>query len=384
MQCTATITGIDDTDNGELPGETAMSIHALVARGAIADAGLKKADIDGVLCAYSFTEPHNMLSSVFCEYVGIQPTFNASVQVGGATACIMLMQAAALVESGMCKHVLVVTGDNRLTGMPPGGAVAALAAFGHPQFEQPYGMTIPAAYGLVARRYLHETGATLEHLAGIAVTTRHHASRHPNAYKTERITLNDVAKSRVIASPLRLLDCCMISDGGAAVVVSEKSNSNNTPHDVVSILGTGQGHTHEHIFAAPSLTEFGCYSSSRQALDRAGMTVADIDVAEIYDSFTITLLIELESMGFFAKGEAGPAILEGALDLGGSLPCNTHGGLLSYGAAGAAGGMFHIIEAVRQLRGQAEQRQVPDAEVAFVHGDGGVLSAHCSLVLGKQ
>jgi len=191
----ATITGAFDTDIGELPGDTCMSIHAAAANGALANADLTKSDIDGVLCAYSFSEPHNMLSSVFCEYFGIQPAFNASITIGGATACVMVMQAAALVESGMCKHVLIVTGDNRVTGMPSGGAVATLAEFGHPQFEQPYGMTIPAAYALVARRYLHETGATLEHLAAIAVTTRRHAGRHPNAHKKDPITLDDVASA---------------------------------------------------------------------------------------------------------------------------------------------------------------------------------------------
>jgi acetyl-CoA acetyltransferase len=150
-----------------------------------------------------------------------------------------------------------------------------------------------------------------------------------------------------------------------------------------AILGAGQGHTHEHILAAPSLTHFGCEASARQAFARAGVVPADIDVAEIYDSFTITLAVELESMGFFGKGEAGPAAAAGELSLTGSLPCNTHGGLLSYGHSGAAGGMFHVVEAVHQLRGAAGLRQVEDAELAFVHGDGGILSAHCSLVLER-
>jgi acetyl-CoA acetyltransferase len=145
----------------------------------------------------------------------------------------------------------------------------------------------------------------------------------------------------------------------------------------------GQGHTHEHIVAAPSLTDFGCKQSSQRAFAQAGLKPADIDVAQIYDSFTITLLVELESMGFFERGQAGVAALAGELGLGGTLPCNTHGGLLSFGHSGAAGGMFHIVEAVRQLRGEADARQVKDAQTAFVHGDGGILSAHCSLILGS-
>ncbi len=152
----------------------------------------------------------------------------------------------------------------------------------------------------------------------------------------------------------------------------------------VRVLGSGQGHTHEHIMAAPSLTDFGCKTSSAMAFAQAGVTAAEIDVAEIYDSFTITLLTELESIGFFEKGEAGKAALAGDISLGGRLPVNTHGGLMSYGHSGAAGGAFHIVEAAHQLRGEADARQVAGAGLAFVHGDGGILSAHCSLVLGQE
>lgn len=380
----AAITGVSDTAAGELPGSSCMGLHAEAALGAVTDAGLSLADIDGVLCAYSFTEPHLMLASVFCEHLGMHPGFCAAVQAGGATACIMVMQAAALVESGQCRHVLCVTGDNRLTGMSRDGAVAALAEVGHPQFERPYGISVPAAYALVARRYLHEYGATLEQLAAIAVEHRRHAARHPKAHKRAPITLADVMASREIASPLRLHDCCLISDGAAALVVSAGDAARDTARRPAGVLGAGQGHTHEHVMCAPTLTDFGCKQSSRLAFERAGVAPADIDVAEIYDSFTITLLVELESIGFFARGEAGAAAAAGALGLGGTLPCNTHGGLLSFGHSGAAGGMFHIVEAVRQLRGEAESRQVPDAGLAFVHGDGGILSAHCSLVLGTS
>ena len=382
MTMNAFITGAYDTAVGELPGSSCMGLHAEAAMGAVADAGLQLSDIDGVLCAYSFTEPHLMLASVFCEHLGIHPGYCVALQAGGATACIMVMQAAALVASGQCNHVLVVTGDNRLTGMSRDGAVAALAEVGHPQFERPYGISVPASYALVARRYMHEFGVTGEQLAAIAVEHRRHAGLHPNAHKREPITIDDVMRSRPISTPLRMLDCCLISDGGAAVVVSAPEAAAEARGPGVQILGAGQGHTHEHIVAAPSLTDFGCKQSSRIAFERAGVGPADIDVAEIYDSFTITLLVELESIGFFGRGEAGPAALAGELGLGGRLPCNTHGGLLSYGPSGAAGGMFHVVEAVRQLRGQAQARQVPDARLAFVHGDGGILSAHCSLVLG--
>jgi len=384
MTMNAFITGAYSTAVGELPGSSCMGLHMEAALGAVQSAGLSVQDIDGVLCAYSFTEPHLMIGSVFCEALGIHPGFCSATQAGGASACIMIMQAAALVASGQCEHVLVVTADNRLTGMSRDGAVAALADVGHAQFERPFGISVPAAYALVACRYQHETGVTPEQLAAIAVEHRRHAARHPKAHKRELITVEQVLRSKEIATPLRMLDCCLISDGGAALVVSSKAAARDCRDTPIEILGAGQGHTHEHIIAAPSLTHFGCKASSQTAFARAGVKPADIDVAQIYDSFTITLAVELESIGFFEHGEAGAAAARGDLGLGGKLPCNTHGGLLSYGHSGAAGGMFHAVEAVEQLRGQAADRQVQGAKLAFVHGDGGILSAHCSLVLGGQ
>ena len=382
MTMNAFITGAYDTAVGELPGSSCMALHAEAAIGAVADAGLQLSDIDGVLCAYSFTEPHLMLASVFCEYLGIHPGTCLAIQAGGASACIMIMNAAALVASGQCRHVLVVTGDNRLTGLSRDGAVAALSEVGHPQFERPFGISVPASYGLVAKHYMHQYGVTLEQLAAIAVEHRRHAGRHPKAQKREPISVADVLGSKMIADPLHMLDCCLISDGGAALVISSREAARDSKAKAVEILGAGQGHTHEHIIAAPSLVDFGCKKSSATAFARAGVTASDIDVAQIYDSFTITLAVELESIGFFERGQAGIAAAAGELGLGGKLPCNTHGGLMSYAHSGAAGGMFHAVEAVHQLRGQADARQVQDAQLAFVHGDGGILSAHCSLVLG--
>ena len=378
------ITGTYVSQVGELPGRTALSLHFEAAAGAVADAGLTLDDVDGVLCAYSLAEPHPMLASAFCEYAGLSPAFVSVVQAGGASAATMVMQAAALVASGQCRHVLAITGDNRITGMSRDQAIAALAQFGHPEFERPFGLAIYAAYALVAQRYLHEYDTTLEELAAIAVSHRRHASRHPKAHKREPITVDDVLNSRMIATPLHLLDCCLVSDGAAAVLVSAKAAARDCAKTPISLIGAGQGHTHEHIVSAPSLTQFGCADAAARAFRQAGLGPEDIDVAQIYDSFTITLLVELESMGFFEKGEAGKAAANGALDLGGRLPCNTHGGLLSFGHSGAAGGMFHIVEAVAQLRGEAGERQVDGATTAFAHGDGGILSAHCSLVMTNR
>jgi acetyl-CoA acetyltransferase len=379
----AIFTGAHVTQVGELPGRGSLSLMAEAGLAAIADAGLAAKDIDGLLCAYSISEPHPMLTSWYAEYVGLSPRTMLSIQMGGATGCMLVAQAAALIEAGYCRNVLIATGENRLSGLARDGAVAALADFGHPEFERPYGFSIPAAYALVAQRYMHEYGITLDELADIAVTQREHAIRHPKAHKRTPITRDEVNASRVIASPLRLLDCCLISDGGAAVVLSASDSAKDTRHADVALLGSGQGHTHEHLVAAPSLVDFGCRQSAAAAFERAGVKPAEIDVAEIYDSFTITLAVTLESSGLLARGEAGTAAREGALRLGGRLPCNTHGGLLSFGHSGAAGGLFHVIEAVEQLRHVSKDRQVPDAALAFVHGCGGVMSAHSSLVMGR-
>ena len=380
----AAITGAWTTRVGEVPGSSAMGLHLEAATAAADDAGLALDDIDGVLCTYSLAAPHPMLASTFCEHAALAPAFSACVLAGGASAATMVVQAAALVLAGQCRHVLCVTGDNRATGMSRDAAVAALAEFGEPAFERPFGLAIYAAYALVAQRYMHEHGTTAEDLAAIAVAHRRHAARHPKAHKREPITVDDVLSSRIIASPLHLLDCCLVSDGAAAVIVSAPDAARDLRREPVHVLGCGQGHTHEHVVAAPSLTHFGCRDSARRAFERAGLGPRDIDVAAIYDSFTITLLVELESMGFFQPGEAGRAAADGALDLGGRLPCNTHGGLLSFGHSGAPGGMFHVVEAVAQLRGDAGERQVEGARTAFVHGDGGILSAHCSIVLGTH
>jgi acetyl-CoA acetyltransferase len=359
-----------------------MSLHTEAAFGAIADAGLRNSDIDGIVAAYSIVEPQVMMASGFLEYSGLQPEVAMTISNGGCTGAMMVMQAAMLVEQGHCRHALVVAGDNRLSGLR-GRATSAIAAIGsHPQFEFPYGLTTPGAYALVASRYMHEYGIAQEQLAAIPVTQRKHAGMHPLAHHRAPISIEDVLKSRFIATPMRLLDCCPNSDGGAALVVSAHDAAADLPDGRVAILGSGQGHTHEFIIGAPSLTHFGSTKSAHHAFGRAGVSPADIDIAEIYDSFTITVAVELESMGFFEKGEAGPAAAAGDLAIGGRLPCNTHGGLLSYGHSGAAGGLFHFVEAVEQLRGRCGGRQVNEAQLAMVHGSGGILAAHCSIVLG--
>lgn len=378
------ISGIGITPVGKLEGSNALSLISAAALDALRDSALKPADIDGFLTAYSVSYPHLMLASVLAEGLGLSPKVCAAVQAGGATAAILVMQAVDLVKSGRCRNVLVALGDNRLTGVGRDGTVALLSRIGHPVFEQPFGISVPAAYALVAQRYMADYGTTSEDLADLAVLHRKHAALHPLAHMRKPIDREDVLSSRMIASPLHMLDCCLISDGAAAVVVSAEDVQAGSARPTVRVIGAGQAHTHEHIVAARSLTEFACKTAAAQAMSEAGVALDDIGVLGIYDSFTITLAVQLESIGFIQPGESGSAVASGLFSREGKHPLNLHGGLLSFGHSGAAGGMFHVVEVVEQLRGTAGARQAPNQKIGFVHNDGGILSAHCSLVLARD
>jgi acetyl-CoA acetyltransferase len=291
----------------------------------------------------------------------------------------MGMLAHHLVESGVARNILVVAGENRLTGQTRDAAIQTLAQVGHPVYEVPLGPTIPAYYGLVASRYMHEHGVREEDLAELAVLMRRHALMHPGAQFKQPITVADVMASKPIAAPLKILDCCPVSDGGAAFIVSR----DRTGDVGVRIIGTGQAHTHQHISAAPSLTRFGAAESVERARSAAGVALQDVRYAAIYDSFTITLTILLEEIGLCGRGEAGSRARDGFFDHDGELPLNTHGGLLSYGHCGVAGAMAHLVETHLQMTGRVGPRQAKDPSLALLHGDGGVLSSHVSLFLER-
>mgnify|MGYP003707209109 FL=1 len=378
------IVGVGESDIGKVPGMTGLGLNAQAAKRALENAGLKVSDIDGVLTAYSFTEPYFMLGSVLCEYLGLKPRYNASVVVGGGSPAVMLKHAAEAILAGSADTILVCAGENRATGQSRDSAISALLAVGHPYFEQPYGGSIPGYYAMIARRHMYMYGTTREHLAHIAVNTRRHALLHPNAHMKSAITLDDVLSAKPIADPLGMLDCCLISDGAGAFIVTSAERAKDLKSKPSYLLGIGEHHTHEHLMCAPSLTEFGAKQSGERAYQMAGVKPADIDVAQLYDCFTIVPLIELEELGFCEPGEGGAFFSDGRASIGGKLPVNTHGGMLSHAHAGAAGGLFGIIEGVRQLRGGLGPRQVQDAELALVHNEGGILSSHCTLILGNK
>ena len=378
------IVGVGESEIGKIPHMTGLGLNAQAAKRALEETGLKPSEIDGLLTAYSITEPYFMLGSVMCEYLGLKPTFNASMVVGGASPAVMLKHAAEAIVSGQARVILCCAGENRATGQSRDQAVAALAAVGHPYYEQPYGASIPSFYAMITRRYMHEYGTTREQLAQMAVTTRDHAVRHPNAHMTKPITAEEVINSKPIAEPLNILDCCLISDAGGAYIVTEAEQAKDLKSDPVYLLGVGEYHTHEHLMCADSLTEFGAVESGRRAYNMAGLGPADMDFAELYDCFSVVPMIEMEELGLCERGGAGAMVGAGDTRIDGRLPINTHGGMLSHAHAGAAGGLFGIIEAVRQLRGQEGKRQVASHDVALVHNEGGILSSHCTMILGRE
>jgi acetyl-CoA acetyltransferase len=369
------IAGVGLTSFGRHEGLSSLDLMSRAAELALADAGLARSEIDGILCGYSTVSPHIMLATVFAEHFGIRPSYAHAVQVGGATGLAMAMLAHHLVDAGVVRHMLVVAGENRLTGQSRDAAIQALAQVGHPDYEVPLGPTIPAYYGLVASRYMHEYGVTEEDLAEFAVLMRKHALAHPGAQFREPISVADVMASKPVALPLKLLDCCPVSDGGAAFVVSREPAGDIQ----VRVRGCAQAHTHQHVTAAPALRELGAEIAIARAKAISGIEIADVRYAAVYDSFTITLAMLLEDLGLAKRGEAAARVRSGHFDCRGEMPLNTHGGLLSYGHCGVGGAMAHLVETHLQMTERAGARQVRDASIALLHGDGGVLSSHVSM-----
>jgi acetyl-CoA acetyltransferase len=373
------VTGVGLTSFGRHEGSSTLDLMSRAAELAIADAGLTRHDIDGVLCGYSTVQPHIMLATVFAEHFGITPSYAHAVQVGGATGLAMTMLAHIIVQAGVAKQVLVVGGENRLTGQSRDAAILALAQVGHPDYEMPLGPTIPAYYGLVASRYMHDYGITEQDLAEFAVLMRDHAADHPGAQFRDTISVADVMASKPVALPLKLLDCCPVSDGGAAFVISRECTSEAG----VRIRGCAQAHTHQYVTTLPDFDRMGAAIALRRAGEQSGIAISDVRYAGIYDSFTITLAMLLEELGLAGRGEAAARVRSGYFGRDGAVPLNTHGGLLSYGHCGVGGAMAHLVETQLQMTGRAGGRQVEDASIALLHGDGGVLSSHVSMFLER-
>lgn len=379
------IAGVGETDQGKIPDRSSFHFLSQASKLAIEDAGLKKTDVDGLVTAFSLVEHTFMHCTTFADYFGMKPKFFSSVAVGGATAVWMAAEAAMAIASGQAEVVLCVRGDNTLSGISSSGMLALIREMCHGEFEFPYGLTTPGGYALAAQRYLHDFGATREQLAAVAVTMRKHAALKENAMNKEPLTVEDVVNSRIIAEPLTKYDCSIISDGGAAFIVTTEAKAKELgiENDLAYLLGMGQGYSHQYMTTLENLDQIynAINTSGQKAFQTAGLGVDDVDLAYLYDCFTITVLLELEGLGFVPKGEGGSFALEGRMEIGKDLPVNTHGGLLSQAHLGA---MHHVVEATLQLRGDAGPRQADKANVALVHGNGGIVSAHSTILLGKE
>ncbi|MHB1128101.1 MAG: thiolase family protein [Bacillota bacterium] len=381
----AAITGIGELKPTKRPeGRTVVQLYAAAAREAIIDAGLEKRDIDGLLVTTPMEEFTPIWVSAIAEYLQIHPAYLGSVDLGGASAAGMVWRAAQAIASGTCRHVLCITADiwdttrfyERKFFAPYSKAS---------EFESPYGpLGVTSGYALIAQRHMYEYGTTAAQMAKIAVDQRTNACINPTAlFYGQPLTVDDVLNSPLIVDPLHLLEIVLPCSGGAALVVSAAEYARELPYPPVYLLGAGEHSTHFCSSMQSNLTTSAIKVSAARAYEMAGVKPSDFDLLSLYDCFTITVLITLEDAGFCPKGQAGRFVEETDLTYQGSLPCNTHGGQLSWGQPGLAGGMSHITEAARQLMGRAEQRQIRDCQLALVNGNGGIMSEQCTLVLGR-
>ncbi len=379
MRGTVAIVGVAESDElGRLPHKSSLQLHMEATYNALADAGLKKSDIDAV-----FTSGRNMANDV-PEYLGIRPRFVGGTQVGGCSFILHIEHAMAAIHAGLCEVALITHGESGYSRIampaPRWGDDSTMS-----QFELPYGTSGPATgYGMLATRHMHEFSTTSEQLAEVAVATRKWAAMNPKAAMRDPLTIDDVLSSRLIAWPFHLLDCCLVTDGGGAVIVTSAERARDVPKKPVYVLGTGEGITHQMVSQMPSFSRWdAAVGSGERAFRMAGVQHADIDVAQFYDAFTIVPMLALEALGFCKAGESGPFVSGQRTAPGGDFPMNTNGGGLSYTHTGMFG-IFTIIEAVRQLRGECGPRQVPGAAVAICHGTGGVWSAAATAIVSTE
>ncbi len=373
------IAGVAESRLGVVPDSTVMTLQAEAMVAALADAGLEKSDVDAVFSSGNWGRLPQLQVA---EYLGIRPRYSDNTSVGGASFEFHLGHAAAAIQAGLCNVAVILYGSTQRSRRER-RIFETHADLGY-QYEAPYGLPIPVgAYALAASRHMAQYGTTAEQLADLAVSTRAWAQLNPVAYRRERLTVDEVLASDIIASPLHRLDCCLVTDGGGCVVVVSPEIAKTLPKAPVWLLGQGEAHSHAQISEMPDLTVTPAVESGKRAFTMAGISHADLDVVEIYDSFTITVLLTLESLGFCKPGESGAFVSGGRTAPGGAFPLNTNGGGLSYCHPGQYG-IFLLIEAVRQLRGECGDHQVAGAALALASGTGGVLSSSSTCILGVE
>lgn len=380
MRGSVAIVGAATAGIGDANGATDLEVSSLAAHRAIADAGLRFEDIDGLMTA-------GLTSSMWivklAEYLNLQPKFSDSTQIGGASFVAHLLIAAAAIRAGLCRNVLICYGATPRSGSGISATSPARAKMDPFPFEDAFSpFNPPTSYALAAARHMHVYGTTRKQLAQVAVSARKWAMLNPEAFKREPLTIDEVLSAKPVSSPFTVRDCCLVTDGAGAIVVTSSATIEGQSKPVF-VLGTGVAHHHRQISCMDDLTTVEAAKvSSEQAYCRAGVGPSDIDLLQLYDAFTINPILFLEDLGFCAKGEGGAFVETAGIGPGGALPVNTNGGGLSCVHPGMYS-MFGLVEAVRQLRGDCGERQVSNPSIALVHGNGGVLSAQATTILSN-
>ena len=371
------VVGAAESDLGQVaPHTSPADLMAQATRRALDDCGLKLSDIDGI---FSATSQIRLSPLALAEYLGIKPSYFDGTIIGGSSFMTHVAHAQAAIEAGLCQVALIAYGSTQRTV-----SRSAASAREYNYYESPYKPFLPAsAYALAASRHMHEFGTTREQLAEVAVAARKWALMNPVAWEKEPLTIEQVLKARMVSYPLTVRDCCLVTDGGGAIILTSAARAKTLKKKPVYVLGVGEALGHATISNMPNLTVTAAAESGPKAFKMAGIKPSDVDMLSLYDAFTITPILFLEDLGFCAKGEGGQFVTGGRIAPGGALPVNTNGGGLSYCHPGMYG-LFLLIEAVRQLRGECGARQVPDAETAIAHGNGGVLSSESTIILGTS
>jgi acetyl-CoA acetyltransferase len=378
---TAWIAGVAETPLGEVRDHSEFSMIAVAAREAVAEAGLTLKDVDGLFVNYAGEEGTVQVG----EYLGLEPRYLDSSDLGGAAWEAFAHHAMLAVSTGRCEVALLAYGSRQRTRrqrdlLHGSGLDTSLPG----QLQSPHRLPLPIGhYAMMASRHMYEHGTTSAQLAEVAVAARRWAQLNPKAWSRDPLTVEDVLGSRMLSTPLHRHDACLVTDGGGAVVITTPERARDAAKPAVRILGAGESQSHWSLSQMRDLTTSSGVLSGREAFGQAGISPADVDVLEPYDSFSITVLMALEDLGFCAKGEGGPFVEGGTLAPGGSLPSMTSGGGLSYNHPGALGVLL-LVEAVRQLRGEAGDRQVPDAGIAVAHGVGGMMSTAATVVMSRD
>jgi len=371
----AAIVGVAESDLGAVAEEmTPIDLMAQGIQRALADCGLALRDVDGLLCVTTQSRTSGLALS---EYLGISPAFVDTTILGGSSFMFHVAHAQAALQLGLCKVAAIAYGSTQRT---VGRRQASVREYN--PYETPFRPFLPAtAYALAASRHMHQYGTTREQLAAVAVAAREWALLNPAAWEKKPLTIDEVLSARMVSYPFTVRDCCLITDGGGAVIMTTAERARSLKKPPVYVLGCGQAITHANISSMPDLTATGALQSGRAAYEMAQLSPGDIDVVELYDAFTINTILFLEDLGFCPKGEGGAFVSNRHIAPGGGLPVNTNGGGLSYCHPGMYG-LFLLIEAARQLRRESGARQIADCETAIAHGNGGVLSSQSTVILG--